>query len=1702
MRSLRLDRGFWFALAFLMLNASGWWWVRPEARGRGAEAGGRRPGVGEPAKRPVPEVPPLALMGLAQTGLSAERQMELALSFSGPVEWPSLAERLTLTADGQPVKWQFVGKPRPVSCSIRTEGAIQADRIEVRIAAGVKPALRDFAELAVPVVRALPVEPAFQFNELEACTPSFGQPYVIARFTQTADVRDAAAQIECRPPVPLTVTPEPWSDGLRVTGPFAIGRSYTLVFKPGLRSRAGHRLEREVRRTVHIRYREPCVSLPLEGRYLAPEGDLLVPVLAVNTPYVESALARVLPQNLVQYAMREGGHYSGWWRDDATALAQELMAREVVRTNRVTAARDEEQRLLLRLSDYGQGPVRGVYVLRVDAPDTEPRSRLVCVTDLGLSARSDGDAVTVWVTALRSGRPAPGARVDLYGRNNLLWAAGVSDEQGLVRLARRADEGDPLLVLAQSADGRDLSVLPLTDSSAVEQRCEASRGYPARGVCEAYVLCDRDIYRHGERVFVQALLRLADGKPPAPFPVVLHVVKPDGRTFKTVPAMPDALGVAVAEVVMPEYLPSGTYTFALRLPGEGAVLGERKVLVEAFVPPQTRVKLSELPAAVRVGEELAFTVSAAHLFGKPAAGLAVEASVMLSDAEFKPPAWEGFQFGDAERSVTSQPVTCPRQTLDGEGASAFSAKIGVEGLPQARLRARVEATVTETGGRTVSARAVTAADPYPFYIGIAAGDGGGVRVGVPRTVRLAAVRPDGTRQAERTPVRVRLEKVTWVSGLLKEPGGRHRWESERVKSTVAEAQAETGPEDADYTFTVQSPGDYVVTFTEPVTQAASSWRFAASADGQADGAWSRESPDRVELVFDKETYRPGETARVQVRAPFAGQAWVTLSNDRLLENRVLALTNNTASLDWAVTEAYAPSVAVSVSVVRPAVAESVWSAHRASGEALLRVLPPQRRLAVRVRPDAEVWRPTGQGRVQVSVADSGGRPAAGAAVTVLAVDEGVCLLTGYETPDPYAYFLEARWGYLGFNDVYRSLMPITDEKVSGGASHTGGDGEGEMFKRLNPVAARRFKPLALWQANVLTDAAGEVVATFELPEFAGELRLMAVAWDARAVGSGASSVKVKRKLVVQPDLPRFLAPGDCAAVEVALHNESGAACSARVSVRGDGPVTCDDTPREVPLAAGESRTMQVPVAATAQVGTAHVTVRVEGAGDVYEEPIELAVRPASALRVTDENLVVEPGGERVFEPPQGVLAASVRQTFFCSAQPAVNLLGALEYVTHYPYGCLEQTVSSALPLLALSGLEGRLPTEGNTLAQEAPDRIRAALLRVLAMRRWNGFAMWPDVWEDHPQATVYAAFFLVQAAQAGYVLPDGAVAEAVRMLRDRLPSDSVPRAYVCHVLALAGQPDHGWALRLVERAEALTPEERFHLARALIRGGDVEKGREVLAQSRSVHGLREAAFALLAWLEIDPANPVVAACCQEIDKARRREGHWGSTQDNALALLAMGAYLRVTPERPQTFAPTFVRADHSFARAATNAYVWALGAEEGGVTARLRNGGPGPMYVTRRVACVPLAATVGEADSGLRVRRKWLDGQGNPVDPATLRRGDLVIVRLTLDPLGRTLRDLVVEELLPAGLEIENAKMASAGTLPWIKRDEAEWVLHSEARDDRLLLFSKPIAEAQVFHYAVRAVSPGEFVVPPVTASAMYDPDTFSRHGLSRVVIK
>jgi uncharacterized protein YfaS (alpha-2-macroglobulin family) len=342
-----------------------------------------------------------------------------------------------------------------------------------------------------------------------------------------------------------------------------------------------------------------------------------VPVVSVNVTQLVTRVARVLPQNLVQLAMREADRYRGWFRTDADTLGDELGEWLGASTNAVRSARNREARTMVALGDFlKDAPERGVYAVCVGADSVNKEdAKLVCVTDIGLSARRGGGEVTVWVTSLSEGAAKAGRTVQLYAPNGAELARGVSDARGGGRLV--GPRGKEPFLLAAQAEGGDGTFLVL---NAPGERTAGTREFLAPQTCEAFVMTDRGIYRHGETLFAQALIRDGEGRAPAPFPSVLEAVRGDGTVVAaSLPVVSDPLGAVTAEMAIPEFWRSGRYGVRVRLPGrEGKVLGESHVLVESFVPPQIRVALEGLPASVTNGAELAFSVRAAGRAGRSA----------------------------------------------------------------------------------------------------------------------------------------------------------------------------------------------------------------------------------------------------------------------------------------------------------------------------------------------------------------------------------------------------------------------------------------------------------------------------------------------------------------------------------------------------------------------------------------------------------------------------------------------------------------------------------------------------------------------------------------------------------------------------------------------------------------------------------------------------------------------------------------------------------------------------------------------------------------------------------------------------------------------------------------------------------------------------------------------------------------------------
>ena len=1433
--------------------------------------------------------------------------------------------------------------------------------------------------------------------------------------------------------------------------------------------------------TPATKAKPPLVAFRDDGRYLPPSGSRSLAVHSVNVPRIHAEIRVVPPENIVQMLALEENAYENVWKrswgpkeefvEDLSGEASEFE----IATEHIT---DAEETSVVRVKPPSGSPTNGVFLVCVRRADCERndtgwgnidgeygyydelknpgRYRVVCVTDLGLSVRKTASGLVAWVTSLTKGLPVADVRVEVFSSANVLVAEGVTGTDGLARTEPVAP-GEPFAVVASAPDGSDRTFMALRSSMSVSESTDlgARDGYLAPGECTAFVWTDRGIYRHDERIFLHALVRDDKGDAPNPIPVEIALVSPTGKKEYKKMVMTDALGaVADDSFSVPAERPSGVWRMVVKTPGDkGVVLGAKSVKIEEFAPPQIRVRVDS-SAENADPRDFAFTVSAEHLFGGPAALLPCEGAIVYQDEPFAPKGWKGWRFGGEGHGLKPNFRKMGPATLDAEGRHSFHAPLFADaGRPLAAVRATAQASVMENGGRPATARATKILHYYSRYIGttlapaVPLPEGGGAKI------RIALVGHDGVRSQQAAMLSAKLERIDCLYAYRRRSDGWATWDCDRVRKVVADAIPVEIPVDGDAVLELpcECCGDYVLTVTGEERDAPFAMEFYLSDWEDGDVRAPLSNPTAVAIAADKDVYRPGDVPRLVVKSPFVGTALIGVYRDDAIYTEVVSLTNATSEIFLRpVDETWVPSVDMKMSVIQSVEGTSRRMAVRAHGETTLSVRRAEDELAVAVCAAVNVKERT---TVDVDVS-AAGEAGPGAVAVVTLVDEGINLLTDEPEPDPVARFARLRRGEHPLYDIYHRILPVIgeDELRAGGVKTGGGEGA-EMLGRVSPVPTRRFRPLAMWNASVRLDGEGRGRARFELPEFAGEVRICAVAYNARATGAATVREKVAPKLVVQPDAPRFVAPGDRFEVAIPMYNRSGAEGKAMYIVETSG----GGSSGHVELAEGGSSVVRVGVSAPDEPGEMKLRFVTRGFDEMHTTEIMLPVRPAVAWRETSGVRELAPGES--FDEPQ-----TSRFRYTVHDSPVAELKDALEWLADYPHGCLEQTSSRILPLVmagdVLKGLD-------SAAAKNREEYVAAGVARVESMVRERDFVMWPDCnyapWDR--EVSLYAAHFLIEAQRSGVKLDHRAKDRVMSFLeRWAMSETNSVSAYACHTLALAGRPEKDRMLLLYGKRRELDLLSRARLARAFAEIGDVIHAKGLLESADSPSSVKEASFALLAMLEVDPEDERIPRLVAYLGSKRGRERYsWGTTGDNAHALFALAAYWR--ERRPE----------------------------------------PGRRFVCWHALELPDVASVTNEASEIAVERRFFDCEGNEANLANLKCGEMLIVELTvISDAARDFADLVIEDLFAGAFEPVHSQI-DPQMFPWVpEEDGPDWVMRSDARDDRMLVFSKKFrlesGGKATFRYPVRVVSSGDFILPGVAVEAMYQPSIRARTVPARIV--
>lgn len=1577
-------------------------------------------------------------------------------------------------------------------------------------------------EEGVPVpgtsVTAEPESAVFAFRRLEIDT---SKPAAEACLVFTREL-DASGKTHYEDYI--AVTPEQ-RVAVRATGQhlclggLSFNKTYSVELKTGLPSAKGEKLDPGETVPVELRDRPPLVRFG-GGILLPRENAEGIPVTTVNISKLKLKVLRVGDRLLSQLetGIVDQGSLYGWDQNQIqTAQGSVLWQGEMD----VALSKNEAVTTLIPLRDMIKTRAPGVYLIMAkDAAKksdnqyeeewTEVTAQWVVDSDIGLTSFRGGQGLSVFARSFASARPMSGLRVTLVARNNNVLQETRSDSSGRADFDPgffRGTGGDePVAVMAYGGNG-DFTFLDLR-RPVFDLTDRGVGGREAPGPVDAFLYTERGVYRPGEKVESVTMLRDRTGVAVSA-PLTLVVTRPDGMEFRriTVNAASLMAGSAHWTIQLTDTARQGRWTLAAYLDPKGQAVGRVGFDVADFVPQRLKLTLKPQEKFLTPKEDFHLRVESRFLYGAPASGLTGQGEARITRDSDPFPQYAGFVFGRDNDKFEDVLVTMTVPETDDAGVTIAQGNTGELAETSLALKANITLSLNEPGGRTTSDSVSLPIRTHDVWLGIRPDfDCCSVAENTPARLQAIAINADGKRIAQKG-LRYEFQREDTYYTWYQENG---EW---KYKSAVRTRLVAGGTfdiaENTPAKFSQTLPwGNYRLIITDPASGASASLGFWSGWAGESAG----DRPDRVPVMADKQTYEAGETAHIRFQPQSDGRALVVVAGDKVYSSKLVDAPAGGTTVNIPVSEDWGAGAYVLVTHYRPLSDKSGHAPVRAIGVVWLGIDNFARTLTADIG-GPKLVRP--RGNVTIPVAVKGLSSREDAYLTLAAVDEGILQLTDYKTPDPANYYFGKRRLGVGMRDDYGRL--IRSEKAPIGQVRMGGDGFGGR-----PLAVVPQRTVALFSGPVkLVD--GKANVTFAVPDFNGELRLMAVMMSKDKVGASERPLTVRDAVVGELVLPRFLAPGDVANAGLNLHNVEGAPGSYTAIVRATGAAGLPNGVAETKITKDLKRGQRVLVPVSIRGGNpgiATISLALTGPqGFAVRRSWPIEVRPAQLSQSHEDVALIQPGQSWKSDGKlaAGLIPSTTSVSLTVSAMHGYSdVAGILRWLDKYPYGCLEQTTSRAMPLLVfneLAGLAG-LPTD-----QALRPRVQDAIDNVLDMQSYSGgFGMWSPLGDVNRWISVFALDFLYQAEAKGYVVPQEALRRGTRFLRETAASDSyddTTRAYAFYVLTREGE---GNLSDLRYFADTRGPEMKSALAAglsgaALAQSGDSARASTDFGRARdlalaanpakyetSEYGSLLRDVAGVTALAAQGAPELVPALLQRSDRFNMRLNAT-TTQEKAWMLRA--AYELSLERNPLSVS---VNGKPATPKAGAVRLAPKLADLSRGIT--VANGGQGVVWRTVSVQGMPASPLPPETSGMTSLRKTMWTMSGQPADLARLKQNDRVLVVIQGQMENNYYHQMAVLDLLPAGLEIETTLSGDEGKIyPWLGALSSTSI--AEARDDRYVAAftvgslyrptnpkdREPTPTFEVA-YIARAVTPGHYVMPAAVAEDMYKPELRARTAM------
>ncbi len=1164
---------------------------------------------------------------------------------------------------------------------------------------------------------------------------------------------------------------------------------------------------------------------------------------------------------------------------------------------------------------------------------------------------------------------------------------------------------------------------------------------------------------------------------------------------------------------------------------------------------QLTSKVADRPFTL--GDDLSVAVEASYLAGGAMPGSAYSYYWTRRPEYFVPPGpeWKDHVFGpgtwEGEHTLGNG-----KGTLSAAGTVALSQSTASQNSSGSAYDYVVETTVTDIDRQQIATTAHVLVHPASFYLGarFASNTASGwwsrfIPTNTATKLETVTVDPQGRPWKDIVEVTATLTLGSWKATEQQGVYGRINTRWDYVETPVSEQKLRTANGKVTWDFSVKEGGDYLLTVEAKDNLgrvAKTALRFYATGSN-----WVRratETPSEIELMADKEEYFPGENARILVRSPVPeGKYLLTLEREGIYEQKIVELKGGQTLLEIPIKEEYLPVfyVALSSFTKREAPPTDYFEPDLGRPRSLfglvgLRVSTKPVQLDVSVVPGQKAYQPGTKAEVTVKVTQNG-QPLAGSEVTVLAVDRGVLDLIDYHVPSPLDFFYDPYNFPLAVHgdDSRRLLMkPVTYDtsKLTGG----GGDKVNER---------RDFRPLALFEPFVVTDANGEARVSFDLPDSLTTYRLTAVALKGAKLGLSEGEMLVQNPLNVRTALPRRLRNRDTATAGVVLQNLSNQDQTVEVTASSDLLTIGAFPTRKVVVPASGVTELPFTLAAT-RAGVGKITFAVRSAvvnedlteTVIVEQPLvkesfatvgTLGTSDAGGPASGQEGLVIP----RTIAPGFGGLTLSASSSLRPYLEPALTRLletrdswkwrGDFAKLTA-SFAFMAEKTDAALVDQLLADLKARQLESGALTSSLRRPRVADALLSLLT------------------------AHLLEFAEQRQYPLAEtpslNRLLAYLATLKRDVDQSPYSQAYLALVLAQGGRNDKDFTAQVEALGDKLGLGGYGLLTQAYLAAGDRTAAERVHRRSKNfvqigtqsvdVKNTAEVAdgwssevaeLALLLKNSVELGDD--AGLIQRLaGSLNRSERYWQTRNDSLWTLLGFlplldavqpgsGAVVRVQADTALVATldlPAVAPQDQLFL--GFDQAPLATLARDSTLALKLSKTGEAPVYYTSTLQYALPAETSLARDEGLEVTTRYETLDKKAVGERDLKPGETYRVRVDLSTTKRRQRlELLVP--VPSGVEIVDPTFVTSGR--HFEEDaneneltEDDWLWYFNTPEtfalDNLMVYrwSDFAAGTRAVTFLVRATTPGIFPTPGASAQLELEPEVFGRSEGRLFVIK